>query len=271
VHELQRLKGLYDGFGYRELARIVFHRVEHRIDPKTVQALWEDLSPAAPQQLPLLDYHSYADPVQARRRVIELYFEGWRKRSISEFLHVSRPTINAWIERFEADNVASLEDQSRAPSTTRRKAWLPTMVEIYHLQKRHPDAGGFRIWSLRGKTDLSRRTIERIMAINRQVYRDIPHGSKQRKKRAPQPHPFKAAFAHEYWFIDGEVVESHYSRWVFTYHAGGRGSPLRGQLGRADSAVYGMSALWGAPPPHLGQRRGLYLRSVRSRLCAPGH
>ncbi len=24
VHELQRLKGLYDGFGYRELARIIF-------------------------------------------------------------------------------------------------------------------------------------------------------------------------------------------------------------------------------------------------------
>jgi hypothetical protein len=26
VEELQRLKGLYDGFGYRELARILFHK-----------------------------------------------------------------------------------------------------------------------------------------------------------------------------------------------------------------------------------------------------
>ena len=34
VHELQRLKGLYEGFGYRELARIVFHRVAYRVDPK---------------------------------------------------------------------------------------------------------------------------------------------------------------------------------------------------------------------------------------------
>jgi hypothetical protein len=41
------------------------------------------------------------------------------------------------------------------------------MVEIYHLQKRYPDAGGFRIWSLRGKSDLSVRTVERIMALNR--------------------------------------------------------------------------------------------------------
>jgi hypothetical protein len=50
-----------------------------------------------------------------------------------------------------------------------RAAWLPAMLEIYHLQKRHPDAGGFRIWSLRGQTDLSVRTVERIMAVNRQV------------------------------------------------------------------------------------------------------
>ena len=56
----------------------------------------------------------------------------------------------AWIARFEAENLESLEDRSRAPKTTVRKAWLPAMVEIYHLQQRHPDAGGLRIWSLRG-------------------------------------------------------------------------------------------------------------------------
>ncbi len=41
------------------------------------------------------------------------------------------------------------------------------MIEMYPLQKRHPDAGGFRMGSLRGKTDLSVRTVERLMAINR--------------------------------------------------------------------------------------------------------
>src|SRR5687767_16022006 len=70
VQELQRLKGLYEGFGYRELARIVFHRVAYRIDPKTVQQIWEELSPGAPPQLPLLDYHSYAAPAHARLAVI---------------------------------------------------------------------------------------------------------------------------------------------------------------------------------------------------------
>jgi hypothetical protein len=143
-----------------------------------------------------------------------LYAQGWSKRRISRFLHVSRPTITAWITRFEADNTASLEDQSRAPHTTGRKAWLPVMVAIYHLHKRHPDAGGFRIWSLRGKTDLSVRTIERIMALNRHVYTDIPGTEALHASPAvPQPHPCKATVAHEYGFIDGRMrdcaIEGH--------------------------------------------------------------
>jgi len=39
VQELQRLKGLYDGFGSRELARIIFHTFAHRIHHHTVKQL----------------------------------------------------------------------------------------------------------------------------------------------------------------------------------------------------------------------------------------
>ena len=168
-HELQRLKGLYGGFGARELARIIFHTTMHRLTGQTARRLWDRLPPAAPPTRPLLDYHSYPERVQARQEVITLYAQGWSKRSISQFLQVSRPTIDRWIMRFERDNTASLADKSSAPHTPSRKVWLPVMLEIYHLQKRHPDAGGFRIWSLRGKTDLSVRTVERIMVLNRQV------------------------------------------------------------------------------------------------------
>ena len=186
VHELQRLKGLYAGFGARELARIIFHTTMHRITGQTAHRLWERLPPAPPPPRPLLDYHSHPEPAPARLEVITLYAQGWSKRSISQFLQVSRPTINLWLARFEADNLASLEDRSRAPKTPVRKAWFAVMVEIYHLQKRHPDAGGFRIWSLRGKTDLSVRTVERIMALNRQVYKDIP-GAEGAGARKPRP------------------------------------------------------------------------------------
>ncbi len=208
VTELQRLKGLYDSFGYRELARILFHTVGHRLHHQTIKTLWHQLAPASPPQLPLLDYHSYPERADARQQVITLYAQGWSQRSISRFLRVSAPTITRWIRRFEADQCARLEDHSRAPTTTRRKAWLPVMVDIYHLQKRHPDAGGFRIWSLLGKTDLSVRTVERVMAVNRQVYPDIPpRGHLRSRKTAPGPHPFKATAAHEYWFIDGRIMD----------------------------------------------------------------
>jgi transposase InsO family protein len=208
VQALQRLKGLYAGFGARELARIIFHTTMYRLTGQTARRLWERLPPAVPPTRTLLDYHSYPERSQARQEVITLYAQGWSKRSISQVLQVSRPTITRWITRFERENSASLLDKSSAPHTPVRKVWLPTMLEIYHLQKRHPDAGGFRIWSLRGKTDLSVRTVERIMALNRQVYPDIPGTeAHQGPRAAPQPHPFKAAVAHEYWFIDGRMMD----------------------------------------------------------------
>jgi transposase len=121
VDELKRLKGLYDGFQYRELCRILFYKLGYHVSDKTVNKLWHELPPTAPQQLPLLDYHSYPERTQARQQVIALYFQGWNKLSISRFLRVSRPTINQWIERFERDNLASLEDRSRAPKAPVRK------------------------------------------------------------------------------------------------------------------------------------------------------
>jgi transposase len=48
IEELAYLKSLYDGFGYRELCRIIFCKVEERISDKTVKKLWHQLPPAAP-------------------------------------------------------------------------------------------------------------------------------------------------------------------------------------------------------------------------------
>jgi hypothetical protein len=41
VEELARLKALYHGFGYRELARIIWHKTQYRIDDKTIKKLWQ--------------------------------------------------------------------------------------------------------------------------------------------------------------------------------------------------------------------------------------
>ena len=43
VEALAHLKTLYTGFGYRELARILWHMTHERIDDKTVKKLWRQL------------------------------------------------------------------------------------------------------------------------------------------------------------------------------------------------------------------------------------
>ena len=78
--------------------------------------------------------------------------QGGTKISISRFLQVSRPTVREWRHRFAQEALTGLEDKSRAPKAPARTAWLPLMIAVYHLHKRHPDAGRFRMWSLLGKT-----------------------------------------------------------------------------------------------------------------------
>jgi hypothetical protein len=81
------------------------------------------------------------------------------------------------------------------------------MVPVYHLQKVHPDAGAFRIWSLLARADVSVRTIGRVMALNRLVYDDIPHVPTRGGKLAPGPHPYKAQARHQSWCIDGRRLD----------------------------------------------------------------
>jgi len=205
--EIDRLKGLYTGFHYRELARIVFCKLGETVDHKTVQQLWEQSPAVAQEELALGAYHAYAERYQARLQVVQLYYQGWEKRSMSRFMHVSRPTVDAWIHRFDTEHFTGLVDKSRAPTTPARKVWLPLMLQVYHVQKRHPDAGEFRLWSLLAQPTISVRTVGRIMAVNKLVYDDIPHVRRPGTKLPPPPHPYKAQRCHPYWFIDGRQMD----------------------------------------------------------------
>jgi transposase len=130
VQESARLKALYAGLHYREVARIVLYKVGYRVDDKTVKTLWQDTPPAVQGEFALRDYHSHPDPYHARVEAIKLYYQGWNKRSIRRFLHISPSTVHLWIARFEAEHFAGLGDHSRAPKAPARKVWLPLMLEV---------------------------------------------------------------------------------------------------------------------------------------------
>jgi hypothetical protein len=194
--EIDRLKTLYDGFYDRELARILSCTFGTPFDDRTLKKLWQQSAVSCQGHLGLWDYHTHPDRYQARLEVIKLSYRGWDKVSIHRCLHVSRLTVDAWIQHFEAEHFAGLVDKSRAPKAPARKIWLPLMVQVYHLQKAHPDAGEFRIWSLLARSDVSVRTIGRVIALNRLVYDETFPMSVGRASSRPRAHiPIRHAIA----------------------------------------------------------------------------
>src|SRR5215813_6244859 len=57
--EIDRLKALYGGFHYRELARIIFWKCAYPLDDKTAKLLWPQSPVPTQQQLDLWTYHTY--------------------------------------------------------------------------------------------------------------------------------------------------------------------------------------------------------------------
>jgi transposase InsO family protein len=273
--ELDRLKALYDGFHYRELARILFIKFGHPIDHKTVKTIWQASAVSMQGQLGLWDYHAHSDRYQSRLQVIKLSYQGWEKVSIIRVLKVSRPTVNAWIRRFEAEHFAGLVDKKRGPKNP-RKVWLPLMVQVYHLQKAHPDAGEFRLWSLLARPDISVRTVGRIMALNKLVYDDIPHVPKKGVKKAPGPHPYKARARHQYWFIDGRRMDFTLDGvmwWSLLILEGYSRTILAGAIAPAEATwvalmvLYTACVRYGAPGALVSDSGGAYTSNDFEAVC----
>jgi hypothetical protein len=67
------------------------------------------------------DDHGQRDRDPARVQVITRDYQGGTKRSISRVWHVSRPTVERRMARFEAEHFAGLVDKSGAPKAPARK------------------------------------------------------------------------------------------------------------------------------------------------------
>jgi len=165
--EIDRLQALSDGFHDRELARLRCLTVGTAIAHKTVKALWPERAVSCQGHLGLWDYPAQPDRYQARRQVITRCDHGWDQVRMSRLMHGSRPSVDAWIQRVDAEPFAGLGDRSRAPKAPVRKIWLPLLGPGYHRQQAHPDAGEFRLWSLLARSEVAGRPIGRVMALNR--------------------------------------------------------------------------------------------------------
>jgi transposase len=205
--EIARLKGLDEGFHYRELVRIIWCSLGTRITDKTAKQLWQQRPAPRPGALPHVPSHGQPDRTAARLEGVQLYAQGWNQDSLRRFLQVSRPPVDRWIQRFEAEDLAGLVDRPRGPRAP-RKVWCPLMVAMYHVQKAPPDAGEFRLWSLRANDTMAVRAVGRVMALTRQGSAEIPPPQGARgPRKPPPPHPYQAPAAHAFWCMDGRMMD----------------------------------------------------------------
>jgi transposase InsO family protein len=150
------------------------------------------------------------------------------------------------------------------------------MLEVYHLQKRHPDAGRFRIWSVLGNTEISVPTIGRVMALNKRVYDDIPHVRRNTAAQDPQPHPYKARVAHQYWFIDGRLMDFKIDGvkwWSLIVLDGYSRTMLAGAVAPSEASWVALMVLYtaclryGAPQYLISDRGGAYISDEFEAVC----
>jgi hypothetical protein len=220
---------------------------------KTAKRRWQQ-SPAAPHgALPLGDSHSHPDRAAARLAVLQLSAPGWNQLSISRVWHVSRPTVEREMHRFEAEALAGLVERPRGPGAP-RNVWFPLMRAISHRQKAHPDAGACRLWSLWAQTTIAVRTRGRGMALNRQVDEESPppQGALGPQQPARHTRPRRAG--------PTSIGASMDARGTVPWTASGGGASL---AERAPPAR-GWPGRWPRPQPVGGTLLGWYTACLRS-------
>jgi transposase InsO family protein len=98
--------------------------------------------------------------VHARLLVVERYRAGWPQARIAEQLGVSRGTVAKWIDRYDTEGPAGLEDRSSRPHTSPSR--VSTEVEAQVLELRQASHRGAVF--LAGELGLVASTVGRVLA-----------------------------------------------------------------------------------------------------------
>jgi hypothetical protein len=205
--EIDRLNALDAGVHARDLARLLRVKTGSPLDDKPLQTLWQPSPVSWQGPLGLWNSPRPPDRDQARLQGMQLASRGRAQGSIRRVLQVSRPTVAAWIRRCEAEPFTGLVGRSRAPQAPVRKIGRPRLGQGSPPQKAPPDAGRFRLWSLLARSDLSERTVGRLMALHKRRDADSPPVPRQGGRRVPGLHPDNASHPREDWVIDGRQLD----------------------------------------------------------------
>ena len=196
----------YPPLSLREIATICYARFGRRPSPRTIKLILAD-GPKPSINARHTRYADIPDPVQRRKAILELHFEGWNKKSIAGYLDVSRTTVHKVLRRWAEEQFAGLPDKASAPKSPRRKVTLRAVQEIKKLAE-NPELGAYRVSAALEQIGikLSRATCGRVLAMNRDLY----HLQMPRKGGRPKAQmPFKAERRHQFWSVDIRYLDMH--------------------------------------------------------------
>jgi putative transposase len=197
---IRDLRGEHTAFSASEIADICAVRFGHRPSPHTVKRILAEDPPPTHATRRFPPFHAILDPAERRLAVIRLHSEGWAVKSIAAYLQTGKRTVYRTLQRWLAEGVARLDDQSHARKGGPRKVTLRAIATVKELQE-NPRLGEFRIHAALRQQGiyLSPRTCGRILAKHRALYGVT---RPEAAPREPKPLPFAATRPHECWSLD---------------------------------------------------------------------
>lgn len=197
----------YPALSLREIASICYARFNRRPSPRTIKMVLADGPKPHVKARRYPPYAEIPDPIQRRKAILWLHFEGWNKKSIAGYLQLSRPTVHAVLKRFAEEQFAGLPDRSSAPRSSNRKVTLEAMYEVKKLAE-NPELGAFRVSAALEQMGikLSPATCGRVLSLNRDLY----HLKAPRKGGRPKAEmPYRAERRHQVWSVDIRYLDMH--------------------------------------------------------------
>ena len=123
---------------------------------------------------------------------------------------------------------------------------------------------------------ISVRTVGRVMALNKQVYDDIPHVAHPQAKKPPGPHPYKASQPHQYWFIDGRMMDfalDGIKWWSLILLDGYSRTIVAGAMAPSEASwaalmvLYTACLRYGTPQTFISESGGAYISKEFEAVC----
>ena len=217
------LKQLYPPIHYREIARIVERKYGYKTNHVTVKKFLDRHPIPVQLALEFRTFHEFKDAYQARWTVVQMWYEGWNKKSIAGCLQLSRRHVGRIIDDFQQDGFVGLEDERTRPANhPHNQMTLPFMKDVLDVQKAYPRAGRFRVHGLLAAQSEdpipSERTVARAMAINREFHGAPPawQSDKTKKDTTPKYLLYRPQYRHEFWFIDLRYLVQLDGKWCYS-------------------------------------------------------